>query len=92
MTSIQTLRGQGIVMATAPYDGGYVQGRCGWCGPGLHQAIIDKALNVYAPTSAGHSTGRALIDGAVIIYNLDEPPAWLVPILAARDEDGHIAA
>lgn len=29
------------------------------------------------------------IDSALVIYDLDEPPPWLVPVLAARDDDGN---
>lgn len=57
----------------------------------LDQRVIDRALKVKAADVA-HPTSRAVIDGAVVIYNLDDPPAWLVPVLAARDEDGNIAA
>lgn len=38
-----------------------------------------------------HALGRAIIDGAVVIYDLDDPPKWLKPILAYRDDDGSLA-
>lgn len=28
------------------------------------------------------------IDGTIVIHDFDDPPAWLVPIIEARDEDG----
>jgi hypothetical protein len=31
----------------------------------------------------------AIIDGALIIYDCDAPPAWLAPVLEARDDDGN---
>lgn len=55
----------------------------------LDSVVLDRAMSVKAD-DASHSTSRAIIDGAVVIYNLDDPPAWLTPILDARDEDGHI--
>ena len=53
----------------------------------LDQFIIDRALAVSAEGSAT-PVSRAVIDGAVVIYNTDDPPLWLRPVLAARDEDG----
>ena len=39
--------------------------------------------------------GRAWIDGALVVYDLEDPPVWLAPVLDAsmRDENGdtHIA-
>ncbi len=29
------------------------------------------------------------IDNTLVIFDLDNPPAWLVPVLAERDEDGN---
>jgi hypothetical protein len=31
-----------------------------------------------------------VINGAVVIYNLDDPPRWLRPILDMRDENGDV--
>ena len=39
--------------------------------------------------------GWAIMDGAMVCYDLDDPPVWLRPILDLRDEDGdtsHILA
>jgi hypothetical protein len=36
-----------------------------------------------------YSEGWAIIDGAMVIYDIDNPPVWLRPILAMRDEDGN---
>lgn len=35
------------------------------------------------------SVGRAWIDGTIVVYDLDDAPAWLAEVLAARDEDGN---
>lgn len=40
-------------------------------------------------TEHGYVEGWAIIDGALVIYDVDHPPAWLVPVLDARDEDGN---
>jgi hypothetical protein len=34
----------------------------------------------------GYSEGWCIIDGALVVYDLDAPPAWLAPVLARRDE------
>ena len=36
-----------------------------------------------------YSEGWAIIDGALIIYDLDRPPVWLAPVLEMLDEDGN---
>lgn len=56
----------------------------------LDSRTATRALRVEA--SPGESVGRALMNGAVVIYNLDEPPFWLGPLLAARDEEGDVQA
>jgi len=40
-------------------------------------------------TEYGYSEGWTIIDGTLVIHDLDNPPAWLVPVLEARDEDGN---
>lgn len=37
----------------------------------------------------GYSESWSLIDGCMVIYNLDDPPRWLLPVLAAQDDDGN---
>lgn len=37
----------------------------------------------------GYSEGWALIDGALVIYDCDNPPHRLVPVQEACDEDGY---
>lgn len=49
----------------------------------------DPELALAACTEHGYCESWSIIDGALIIYNLDEPPAWLAPVLDARDEDGN---
>jgi len=39
----------------------------------------------------GYSEGWAIIDGALVIYNLDDPPWWL-PKDEDRDENGNTQA
>jgi hypothetical protein len=39
----------------------------------------------------GYSEGWAIIDGALVIYDLDNPPSWL-PSDEERDEDGNTPA
>ena len=51
----------------------------------LYPGTIRAALSV---ESYGKSISRAVIGGAVVIYDLDDVPAWLEPILDACDEDG----
>lgn len=56
------------------------------------QAIIESKDADAALASCkehGYGEGWALIDGAMVVYDLDSPPAWLVPVLAACDEDGY---
>ena len=36
-----------------------------------------------------YSEGWAIIDGAIVIYNIDDPPDWLIPVLELLDEDGY---
>jgi hypothetical protein len=55
----------------------------------LDQLIIDRALAVSAG-GVSQSVCRAVINGAVVIYNLDDPPKWLRPILDMRDENGDV--
>lgn len=40
----------------------------------------------------GYGEGWAIIDGALVIYDHEDPPAWLAPILALCDEDGNTPA
>ena len=59
----------------------------------MQAQITEAAMSVCRDLSGlQHGIGRALIDGAVVVYNLDDPPAWLQSILANRDEDGSLEA
>ena len=51
----------------------------------LDPITINDAMNV---RSGSRSLSRTQVGGAVVIYDLDDVPAWLQPILDARDEDG----
>jgi len=35
---------------------------------------------------------RHTIDGAVVIYDMDDPPAWLTAVESASDENGNTPA
>lgn len=37
----------------------------------------------------GYSESWSIIDGALVIFDCDDPPSWLVGVLEARDEDGN---
>jgi hypothetical protein len=55
----------------------------------LNPELMAQAMEVYDP-EATHDTGRAIIDGAVVIYNASDIPGWLQPLLDARDDDGRL--
>ena len=63
----------------------------------LSDAWIEELLNydaTLAPkdfTSESGNVGRAAIDGALVVFDLDDPPAWLKPVLDMRDENGNTA-
>lgn len=35
-----------------------------------------------------YSESWSIIDGSLVIYDHDNPPSWLEPVLAARDDNG----
>jgi hypothetical protein len=39
----------------------------------------------------GYTESWSIIDGAMVIYDHDNPPLWLAPILALQDDDGNTA-
>lgn len=53
----------------------------------LQHVIASDTLS--APTASEINIGRSIIDGCLVVYPLDHPPAWLIPVLAARDDDGN---
>jgi hypothetical protein len=53
----------------------------------LNDHVIGDAFNIPAH---GQSVGRAYIDGAVLIYDLDDVPEWATELIAARDDDGNV--
>ena len=57
----------------------------------LQQILTAKDAEEAARWCTEHNyvEGWAIIDGALVIYDVDAPPHWLVPVLAARDEDGN---
>lgn len=36
-----------------------------------------------------YSEGWAIVDGCLVIYNIDDKPSWLGDVLESRDEDGN---
>lgn len=58
------------------------------------QNLLSYRATLAAPDEAlasdSGSVGRASIDGCIVVYDLEDPPAWLVPILNARNEDGDL--
>lgn len=52
----------------------------------LNEQTIEEAFDVPA---CGQSVGRALIDGCMVIYDLDDPPVWLRAVIRAQDENGN---
>lgn len=42
-----------------------------------------------ACTAHGYCESWSIIDGALVIYNLSDPPYWLRMVLSSRDEDGN---
>jgi hypothetical protein len=49
----------------------------------------DQDAALAACTEHGYVEGWALIDGALVVYDVDTPPTWLAPVLATRDDDGN---
>jgi len=54
-------------------------------------ASKDQEAALASCTEHHNVEGWAIIDGALVIYDCDSPPAWLAPVLAARDDDGNTA-
>jgi hypothetical protein len=40
-------------------------------------------------TNPAYPEGWAMVDGALVIYDFSDPPAWFKPVLEARNEDGN---
>jgi hypothetical protein len=49
----------------------------------------DNEPGIY--TDSGY-VGRAWIDGALVVYDPEDCPAWLAEVLTQRDEDGNTGA
>lgn len=54
----------------------------------LPEDRLQQIINAKDVGNAVHDESWSIIDGALVIFDLDGPPAWLVPILAARDDNG----
>jgi hypothetical protein len=57
--------------------------------PDWVQDLLEYKATLQAGGSDSGNVGRAAIDGALVVYDLEDPPYWLVPVLEARDEDGN---
>jgi hypothetical protein len=50
----------------------------------------DRLQEIFSYKRDGvHGESWCWIDNTIVIYDFEDPPAWLVPILEARDEDGY---
>jgi hypothetical protein len=52
----------------------------------LQRVVMSSVLDAPDRTT---NIGRSIIDGCLVVYPLDQPPAWLLPVLADRDDDGN---
>ena len=46
----------------------------------------------FIPGSDSGAIGRTHIDGVLVVYDIEDPPAWLATIFQLQDEDGNTAA
>lgn len=39
----------------------------------------------------GHNYGESwmIVDGALVVFDFENPPSWLVPIINGRDDNGN---
>lgn len=59
------------------------------------QSLLKYEATLAPPEGNDKNISRTWIDGALVVYDLDDPPVWLRPILELQDEDGntdHIVA
>lgn len=54
---------------------------------GLDFETIDATMKVPA---GDQNISRSIIGNAIVIYNTDNPPKWLTPILEMQDENGDV--
>lgn len=52
------------------------------------QQLLKYEATLAAPANDNKGVGRAWVDGALVVYDLDDIPVWLEPVLNARDADG----
>jgi hypothetical protein len=56
----------------------------------LHDDFLQQAVMAQGLDGDGdQNIGRALIDCALVVYDLFDPPSWLRPVLELRGEDGN---
>ncbi len=59
------------------------------------QQIIEQKNERQARRSVqkhGYTEGWAIIDGCLVIYDVDDSPTWLTEKLVSRDDDGNTSA
>ena len=56
----------------------------------LQALLAAKDVDAASASCAEHnySEGWEIIDGALVIFDCDEPPVWLAPVIRAQNEDG----
>ncbi len=60
----------------------------------LQQLIASKDIRRAQHWSDAHGYGEgwAIVDGCLVIYDINDSPRWLAEQLAQRDEDGNTPA
>lgn len=54
----------------------------------LQQLILSKDEHIERGDNF-RTEGWVIVDGCLVIYDHEDPPAWLKPVLAARDDYGN---
>lgn len=55
------------------------------------QDLLEYKVTLKAGSSDSGGIGRAWIDGALVVYDLEDPPIWFAPVLdlSEESEDGN---
>ena len=56
------------------------------------QDVIQYKVTLEAPENNDRCISRAIVDGVLVVYDLEDPPAWLEVVLDDRDEDGNTSS
>lgn len=57
--------------------------------PGERLQHLIESKDFEAAREHGRPESWQIIDGVLVVFDEDAPPAWLKPVLDARDEDGN---